>query len=206
MSDVVLHADHLIAGYIPGINILNGCTMEVQDGELIGIIGPNGAGKSTFLKALFGLVPVTEGTVTLAGEDITNLRADQLVRRGVGFVPQTNNVFPSLTILENMEMGAFQAPKKINEQFDRIVEIFPVLGERRNQRCASLSGGHSPVPRRPGTASRESGPAPCTPGRGASRRSPTARSSPAPTRRIRRTPGSPSPRPPPTPNRWRTPR
>lgn len=141
MSDVVLHADHLIAGYIPGINILNGCTMEVQDGELIGIIGPNGAGKSTFLKALFGLVPVREGTVTLAGEDITNLRADQLVRRGVGFVPQTNNVFPSLTILENMEMGAFQAPKKINEQFDRIVEIFPVLGERRNQRCASLSGG-----------------------------------------------------------------
>lgn len=140
-SSVILNADNLIAGYLPGINILNGCSMEVRDGELIGIIGPNGAGKSTFLKALFGLVPISEGTVTLDGEDITNLRADQLVRRGVGFVPQTNNVFPSLTILENMEMGAYQAPKTVDEQFERIVEIFPVLGERRHQRCASLSGG-----------------------------------------------------------------
>ncbi len=143
MSDipVILNADHLIAGYIPGINILNGCSMEVRAGELIGIIGPNGAGKSTFLKALFGLVPISEGTVTLAGEDITNLRADQLVRRGVGFVPQSNNVFPSLTIFENMEMGAYQNHKQVAQQFDRIVSIFPVLGERRNQRCASLSGG-----------------------------------------------------------------
>lgn len=140
-SPVILIADHLIAGYLPGINILNGCSMEVKKGELIGIIGPNGAGKSTFLKALFGLVPISQGTVTLGGEDITSLRADQLVRRGVGFVPQTNNVFPSLTILENMEMGAYQNHKKVDEQFEKIVDIFPVLGERRNQRCASLSGG-----------------------------------------------------------------
>lgn len=141
MSDVILHADNLIAGYLPGINILNGCTMEVKQGELIGIIGPNGAGKSTFLKSLFGLVPVREGSVTLAGEDITNLRADQLVKRGVGFVPQTNNVFPTLTIEENLEMGAYQAHKSFKKQLKKVGELFPVLIDRKNQRAGSLSGG-----------------------------------------------------------------
>lgn len=140
-NPVILHADNLIAGYLPGINILNGCTMEVRQGELIGIIGPNGAGKSTFLKALFGLVPVRDGSVTLGGEDITNLRADQLVKRGVGFVPQTNNVFPSLTIEENLEMGAFQAHKSVKKQMKRIGELFPVLIDRKHQRAGSLSGG-----------------------------------------------------------------
>ncbi|WP_296665337.1 ABC transporter ATP-binding protein [Demequina sp.] len=138
---VILDADDLIAGYLPGINILNGCSMEVREGELIGIIGPNGAGKSTFLKALFGLVPVRDGSVTLAGEDITNLRADQLVKRGVGFVPQTNNVFPSLTIEENLEMGAYQAHKSFKKQMTKIGDLFPVLVERKNQRAGSLSGG-----------------------------------------------------------------
>src|SRR5690606_13958111 len=109
--------------------------------ELVGIIGPNGAGKSTLLKALFGLVKVRSGAVTLAGEDITNHRADSLVRRGVGFVPQNNNVFPSLTIEENLQMGAFQAPSKFTERFEAIVDIFPALGERRRQRAGSLSGG-----------------------------------------------------------------
>ena len=142
MSDtVILHADNLIAGYLPGINILNGCTMEVKQGELIGIIGPNGAGKSTFLKSLFGLVPVREGSVTLAGENITNLRADQLVKRGVGFVPQTNNVFPTLTIEENLEMGAYQASKNFKKQLAKIGDLFPVLIDRKNQRAGSLSGG-----------------------------------------------------------------
>ncbi|MDN4484508.1 ABC transporter ATP-binding protein [Demequina lignilytica] len=140
-DDVILHADNLIAGYLPGINILNGCTMEVKQGELIGIIGPNGAGKSTFLKSLFGLVPVREGSVTLAGEDITNLRADQLVKRGVGFVPQTNNVFPTLTIEENLEMGAYQAHKNFKKQLKKIGELFPVLIDRKSQRAGSLSGG-----------------------------------------------------------------
>jgi len=143
MSDapVVLNADNLIAGYLPGIDILNGCSMEVRQGELIGIIGPNGAGKSTFLKALFGLVPVREGTVTLVDEDITNLRADQLVQRGIGFVPQNNNVFPSLTIQENLEMGAYQAPTTLKERLDVVGDIFPVLIDRKNQRAGSLSGG-----------------------------------------------------------------
>ncbi|WP_062316782.1 ABC transporter ATP-binding protein [Demequina maris] len=138
---VILNADNLIAGYLPGINILNGCSMEVKEGELIGIIGPNGAGKSTFLKALFGLVPVRDGSVTLGGEDITNLRADELVKRGVGFVPQTNNVFPSLTIEENLEMGAYQASKNFKKQLKKIGDLFPVLIERKNQRAGSLSGG-----------------------------------------------------------------
>jgi ABC-type branched-subunit amino acid transport system ATPase component len=138
---VVLEATDVIAGYLPGIDILNGCSMTVKEGELIGIIGPNGAGKSTFLKALFGLVPVRSGTVTLRGESITNVRADELVKRGIGFVPQNNNVFPSLSIEENLEMGSFQNHKKFKEQLDKIVDLFPVLGERRAQRAGSLSGG-----------------------------------------------------------------
>jgi len=112
---VVLEATDVIAGYLPGIDILNGCSMTVKEGELIGIIGPNGAGKSTFLKALFGLVPVRSGTVTLRGESITNIRADELVKRGIGFVPQNNNVFPSLTIEENLEMGSYQHHKRFKE-------------------------------------------------------------------------------------------
>jgi branched-chain amino acid transport system ATP-binding protein len=140
-TPVVLEATDVIAGYLPGIDILNGCSMTVKEGELIGIIGPNGAGKSTFLKALFGLVPVRSGTVTLRGEPITNVRADELVKRGIGFVPQNNNVFPSLSIEENLEMGSFQNHKKFKEQLDKIVDLFPVLGERRAQRAGSLSGG-----------------------------------------------------------------
>lgn len=140
-GEPLLRASQLVAGYLPGVNILNGCDLDLYPGELIGIIGPNGAGKSTLLKALFGLVNVRSGAVTLHGEDITNHRADSLVRRGVGFVPQTNNVFPSLTIEENLQMGAFQAHKRFSERFDEIVELFPTLGDRRKQRAGSLSGG-----------------------------------------------------------------
>ncbi len=140
-SDILLKADSLIAGYLPGINILNGCNLYVAPDELIGIIGPNGAGKSTLLKSLFGLVKVHEGSVTLRGENITNLKADQLVTKGVGFVPQTNNVFPSLTVEENLEMGVFQAPKRYSERIDFVVDLFPMLGKRRKQRAGSLSGG-----------------------------------------------------------------
>ena len=140
-ADVIISADDLIAGYVPGVNILNGCSMEVRQGELIGIIGPNGAGKSTFLKALFGLVPVRSGIITYDGEDITNKKANDLVSRGIGFVPQTENVFPSLTIEENLEMGAFQNPSGFHEHRDKIFELFPVLKDRRGQRAGSLSGG-----------------------------------------------------------------
>ena len=137
----LIRADQLVAGYFPGVNILNGSDLYAKEGELVGIIGPNGAGKSTLLKALFGLVTVNSGAVLLRDEDITNLRADQLVRRGVGFVPQTNNVFPSLTIEENMQMGAYQSPKDFPERFAAVVDLFPTLGERRKQRAGSLSGG-----------------------------------------------------------------
>ncbi len=137
----LLRADNLIAGYLPGVNILNDASLHCHEGELVGIIGPNGAGKSTLLKAMFGLVKVHEGTVTLKDKNITNLRADQLVASGVGFVPQTNNVFPSLTVSENLEMGMFLDPKKFNERFKYVTDIFPRLDERKNQRAGSLSGG-----------------------------------------------------------------
>jgi branched-chain amino acid transport system ATP-binding protein len=137
----VLRADDLIAGYLPGVNILNGADLYCQDGELVGIIGPNGAGKSTLLKALFGLVRIRSGTVRLKDKDITNQRADVLVASGIGFVPQTNNVFPSLTIEENLEMGVYQKPKTFKKRFDFVSELFPALRDRRAQRAGSLSGG-----------------------------------------------------------------
>jgi branched-chain amino acid transport system ATP-binding protein len=137
----VLRADNLIAGYVPGVNILNGTDLYCQPGELVGIIGPNGAGKSTLLKALFGLVKVRSGSVCLNGKDVTNQRADILVTSGIGFVPQTNNVFPSLTIQENLEMGLYQAPKRFDERFDFVTSLFPALRDRRSQRAGSLSGG-----------------------------------------------------------------
>ncbi|WP_376768069.1 ABC transporter ATP-binding protein [Nonomuraea rhodomycinica] len=140
-QSALLRCDELIAGYLPGVNILNGSDLYVGEGELIGIIGPNGAGKSTLLKAMFGLVTIRSGTVKLKGEDITNMKAHQLVSRGVGYVPQTNNVFPSLTIEENLEMGAFQVPGKFKERFEFVAELFPALKERRKQRAGSLSGG-----------------------------------------------------------------
>lgn len=140
-GEYLVYAHELVAGYFPGVNILNGCNLTATEGELVGIIGPNGAGKSTLLKAMFGLVRIHEGTVTLRGKDITNLRADKLVTMGVAFVPQTNNVFPSLTIEENLQVGCYQKPKLFTENFNRVADIFPALAERRKQRAGSLSGG-----------------------------------------------------------------
>jgi branched-chain amino acid transport system ATP-binding protein len=131
----------LDAGYLPGINILNDCSLVANKGELIGIIGPNGAGKSTLLKAIFGQVNVRSGKIWLNGEDITGLKANKLVSKGVAFVPQTNNVFPSLTIEENLQMGVFQTPKRFNERFEFVNGLFPELGKRRSQKAGSLSGG-----------------------------------------------------------------
>ena len=137
----LVEAAGIIAGYLPGVNILNGCDLYANEGELVGIIGPNGAGKSTLLKSLFGLVKVRDGIVKLKGVDVTNQRADQLVRAGIGFVPQTNNVFPSLTIEENLQMGAYQQPESFNSRFEFVTNLFPTLGTRRKQRAGSLSGG-----------------------------------------------------------------
>jgi len=137
----VLRADNVVAGYLPGVDILPGTDLYCQPGELVGIIGPNGAGKSTLIKALFGLVRVSSGTVTLNGENVTNQRADKLVGKGLGYVPQTNNVFPSLSIEENLEMGLYQAPKRFSERYEFVTGLFPTLHDRRRQRAGSLSGG-----------------------------------------------------------------
>lgn len=137
----VVRVSELFAGYLPGVNILNGANLDAWNGELIGIIGPNGAGKSTLLKAIFGQVKVRSGSISLNGDDITGLRANKLVAKGVGFVPQTNNVFPSLTIAENLQMGLFQRPKQYAERLEFVTGIFAELGKRLNQRAGSLSGG-----------------------------------------------------------------
>jgi branched-chain amino acid transport system ATP-binding protein len=137
----VIEADEVVAGYVPEVNILNGSTLTVEPGEFVGIIGPNGAGKSTLLKAILGLVAVRSGHVRLDGEDITGQQPYQLVARGVGYVPQSRNVFPSLTVVENLEMGCFLKPKIFQERFEYVAELFPRLRERRDQRTGSLSGG-----------------------------------------------------------------
>jgi len=137
----VIEARDLVAGYVPEVNILNGCDLAVAPGEFVGIIGPNGAGKSTLLKAVLGLVDVRSGHVLLHGEDITGLPPHKLVKRGVGFVPQTRNVFQTLTVRENLEMGCFLAPKRFGERYDVVTTLFPRLAERGDQRAGSLSGG-----------------------------------------------------------------
>jgi branched-chain amino acid transport system ATP-binding protein len=137
----IMETTDLVAGYIPSVSILNGANTYVEEGELVGIIGPNGAGKSTLLKAIFGLVGVFEGTVTLGGEDITGLKADKLVSRGVGFVPQTENVFQALSIEENLEMGCYQKPKLFKERLEFVLSVFPEMKARLRQRAGSLSGG-----------------------------------------------------------------
>lgn len=140
-ADLVVEVKGLTAGYLPGVNILNNTNLTAARGELVGIIGPNGAGKSTLLKAIFGMVKVREGDITVNGESIVGLKSDQLVSRGVGFVPQTNNVFPSLTIEENLQMGLFQKPKAYAERLEFVTGIFAELGKRLKQRAGSLSGG-----------------------------------------------------------------
>lgn len=137
----VIETKDLVAGYLPGVNILNGANFFAAQGELVGIIGPNGAGKSTLLKAIFGLLKVREGEILLNGESIANLKANDLVARGIGFVPQNNNVFPSLTIEENLQMGLFQKPKEYSERLEFVTGIFAELGKRLKQRAGSLSGG-----------------------------------------------------------------
>jgi branched-chain amino acid transport system ATP-binding protein len=137
----ILQADGIVAGYLPEIDILTGVDVHVLPGEVVGMIGPNGAGKSTFIKSVFGLVPVRSGTVMFDGQDITNRAAHDLVALGIGYVPQLANVFQSLTVEENLHMGLYLRPSAWKERFAVIVEMFPRLGERTNQRAGLLSGG-----------------------------------------------------------------
>jgi branched-chain amino acid transport system ATP-binding protein len=140
-DDRILVVDELVAGYIPEVNILNGCNIEVRKGEFVGVIGPNGAGKSTVLKAILGQCGVRSGQVRFLDNDITGMKAHELVEQGVGYVPQTQNVFQSLTVSENLEMGCFINPSVFEERFEYVTSLFPKLRERANQRAGSLSGG-----------------------------------------------------------------
>ncbi|MEW2615244.1 ABC transporter ATP-binding protein [Streptomyces sp. NPDC047880] len=137
----VLAADDIVAGYVPGVDVLRGCSVEVRPGEVVGVIGPNGAGKSTLVKAVFGLLRVRGGTVRLRGEDVTGRPAHELVRRGVGYVPQLQNVFPTLTVEENLRMGVYLRPKDHARRVTAIEELFPVLADRRRQKAGAMSGG-----------------------------------------------------------------
>ena len=137
----LIEIDDVVAGYVPGVDILNGVNLHADEGDLVGIIGPNGAGKSTMIKAMFGLVTVRSGKVMFDGDVITNMKAHALVERGVGYVPQNNNVFPSLTVQENLEMGSFLQPATNAGRLERIYGLFPRLKERSTQRAGSLSGG-----------------------------------------------------------------
>jgi branched-chain amino acid transport system ATP-binding protein len=140
MADALLAARGVSVRF-GGLVAVDAVDLDVRAGELVGIIGPNGAGKSTLVKAVFGLVKVRSGTVTLRGEEITNTPPHEMCARGIGYVPQTNNVFPRLTIEENLEMGTFLRPKRFRERFAFVSQLFPALAERRKQRAGSLSGG-----------------------------------------------------------------
>ena len=141
IGNKVLDAVDLVAGYIPEVNILNGCNLTVNEGEFVGIIGPNGAGKSTLLKAILGQCSIRSGSVHLGDRDITGHKAHELVAMGVGYVPQNRNVFPSLTVKENLEMGCYLAKRRFQQRFDYVTTLFPRLGERATQRAGALSGG-----------------------------------------------------------------
>jgi len=136
-----LEVDGLEAGYDEAL-VLRGVSLRAEADEVVAVIGPNGAGKSTLLKAVYGLITHKAGTVRFDGEDVTGLRADRLTRRGLNFVPQTENVFPSLTVAENLHVGSLIVPKAARENaVARVHELFPILVERRRQRAGTLSGG-----------------------------------------------------------------
>ena len=135
-----LSATNMTGGY-GGADIISGCDIELDKGEIAVVVGPNGAGKSTAMKAIFGMLDLREGTVTLDGQDITKMAPQDRVRIGMGFVPQNRNVFVSLTVEENLEMGAFIRDDDISDSKDQVFELFPVLRERRGQLAGHLSGG-----------------------------------------------------------------
>lgn len=135
-----LNGKDLSGGY-GGANILHGCNISVDKGEIAVVVGPNGAGKSTAMKALFGMLTLSQGSVTLGGEDITTLSPQDRVKQGMAFVPQTNNVFTSMTVQENLEMGAFLRRDDIFKTMDHVFELFPALKAKRDQPAGELSGG-----------------------------------------------------------------
>ena len=141
MSEPFLIGENMTGGYGTGADILHGCTLAVEKGEIAEIVGPNGAGKSTAMKAVFGMLNLRTGAVRLDGEDITGLTPQARVGKGMGFVPQTSNIFTSLTVEENLEMGAFIRRDDIAETMAQVYELFPILKDKRSQPAGELSGG-----------------------------------------------------------------
>jgi neutral amino acid transport system ATP-binding protein len=139
-SAPVLVVEDVVAGYVAEVDILNGVSIEVTEGEIATIVGPNGAGKSTLIKTIFGLLQPRAGTVRLRDEEIEGLAPHSITRRGMSYVPQLDNVFPSLTVEENLEMGALDRSGS-NGRIERMYELFPRLGERRRQAAGTMSGG-----------------------------------------------------------------
>ena len=137
----ILEVENVYAGYLPDLNILQGINFRIAPGELVAVIGPNGAGKSTLAKTIFGLLTPNQGTINFKGENIVGLKSNQIVRRGMCYVPQISNVFPTLSVEENLEMGAFIRSGSLKELKDSIYTMFPRLAQRRRQRAGTLSGG-----------------------------------------------------------------
>lgn len=136
----LLTANNVVSGY-GEMEILHGVSVDVDEGEIVTIIGPNGAGKSTLMKAIFGLLSVWEGSVEIDGDDITGNAPEKIVRRGICYVPQVDNIFPTLTVDENLEMGAYIREDDYQEQKERIYDLFPDIADRRRTRAGKLSGG-----------------------------------------------------------------
>lgn len=142
MTDQFLTIHDLVAGYNPEVDILQGVSCQVERGQLVVIIGANGAGKSTLARTIFGLVPVRAGEIMFKGKNITGFPPEKIVRQGISYVPQVANVFPSLTVAENLEMGGFlDDSKKLRSQIEKVLTIFPALTKKLAQRAGTLSGG-----------------------------------------------------------------
>jgi neutral amino acid transport system ATP-binding protein len=136
----LLVAEELVAGYLPEVDILSGVSLAVNEGEIATVVGPNGAGKSTLIRTIFGLLQPRRGRVTLRGEDLTGLDPHTIARRGMSYVPQLDNVFPSLSVEENLEMGSLDR-SRTQARIGEMYELFPRLGERRTQAAGTMSGG-----------------------------------------------------------------
>jgi ABC-type branched-subunit amino acid transport system ATPase component len=141
MTEVVLEARDLTAGYVPDLPILRGVSVQATRGQITLIIGPNGAGKSTLIKAIAGLVPISAGQVTFEGDDITGLRTDRLASHGIAYVPQNDNIFRSLTIRQNLELALRRAKVDAPAVLDRLFQQFPALAAKQKDKAGSLSGG-----------------------------------------------------------------
>ncbi|MGF1512589.1 MAG: ABC transporter ATP-binding protein [Elainellaceae cyanobacterium] len=141
MATPILEVRDVYAGYVSGLDILQGINFQVMPGELVAVIGPNGAGKSTLAKAIFGLLTPHKGDIVFQGKSLVGLRPNQIVERGLCYVPQLSNVFPSLTIDENLEMGGFLSQGPLAARKQDIFQMFPALADRRRQRAGTLSGG-----------------------------------------------------------------